>query len=195
MDCAKMGDIIRTMRRERNLTQRQLADRLNISDKTVSKWERGMGCPDVSLLAQLAFVLGISLDRLLTGVMPVNTFVEGNMKKSKYHVCTACGNVVISTGNAEVACCGRKLLPLEMKKAEPEKKLHVEQIEDEWYVTAPGRSMTKEDYISFVALAGGDNIHIIKQYPEWELQVRFKRRGHGMLIWYSDSEGLMYQLV
>lgn len=195
MDCAKMGDIIRTMRRERNLTQRQLADRLNISDKTVSKWERGMGCPDVSLLAQLAFVLGISLDRLLTGVMPVNTFVEGNMKKSKYHVCTACGNVVISTGNAEVTCCGRKLLPLEMKKADPGKKLHVEQIEDEWYVTAPGRSMTKEDYISFVALAGGDNIHIIKQYPEWELQVRFKRRGHGMLIWYSDSEGLMYQLV
>ena len=49
MDCAKMGDIIRTMRRERNLTQRQLADRLNISDKTVSKWERGLGCCSSSL--------------------------------------------------------------------------------------------------------------------------------------------------
>ncbi|MBR6767069.1 MAG: helix-turn-helix transcriptional regulator [Clostridia bacterium] len=195
MDCAKMGDIIRTMRRERNLTQRQLADRLNISDKTVSKWERGLGCPDISLLKQLADVLGISLDRLLTGILPVNTFVEGNMKKSKFYVCADCGNVVISTGNAEVSSCGRKIPPLEMKKAEPERKLHVEQIEDEWYVTAPGRSMTKEEYISFVAFLTGDSAHIVKQYPEWDMQARFKKRGHGMLVWYSGTEGLMYQLV
>ena len=195
MDCAKMGDIIRTMRRERNLTQRQLADRLNISDKTVSKWERGLGCPDISLLKQLADVLGISLDRLLTGILPVNTCVEGNMKKSKFYVCADCGNVVISTGNAEVSSCGRKIPPLEMKKAEPERKLHVEQIEDEWYVTAPGRSMTKEDYISFVVFLTGDSAHIVKQYPEWDMQARFKKRGHGMLVWYSGTEGLMYQLV
>ena len=147
------------------------------------------------LLKQLADVLGISLDRLLTGILPVNTFVEGNMKKSKFYVCADCGNVVISTGNAEVSCCGRKIPPLEMKKAEPERKLHVEQIEDEWYVTAPGRSMTKEEYISFVAFLTGDSAHIVKQYPEWDMQARFKKRGHGMLVWYSGTEGLMYQLV
>ena len=195
MDCIKMGEMIRRLRRERNMTQRQLADMMNLSDKTVSKWERGLGCPDISVLSQLAEILGITLDKLLAGILPENTFVEGNMKKSRFYVCTSCGNVVVSTGNADVACCGRKLTALEMKKADADQKLQVENIEDEWYVTAPGRCMTKEDYISFVAFATGDSMHMVKQYPEWDMQVRFKRRGHGMLIWYSDREGLMYQLV
>lgn len=190
-----MGEMIRRLRRERNMTQRQLADMMNLSDKTVSKWERGLGCPDISVLSQLAEILGITLDKLLAGILPENTFVEGNMKKSKFYVCASCGNVTVSTGNADVACCGRKLTVLEMKKADAEQKLQVENIEDEWYVTAPGRCMTKEDYISFVALATGDSMHMVKQYPEWDMQARFKRRGHGLLIWYSDREGLMYQLV
>jgi len=190
-----MGGMIRLLRRERNMTQRQLADMMNISDKTVSKWERGLGCPDISVLSRLAEILGVSLDKLLSGALPVNTFVEGNMKKSKFFVCTGCGNVVVSTGNAEVSCCGRTLSPLEMKKADADKKLSVAVIEDEWYVTAPGRTMSKEDYISFVAFLTGDSAHVVKQYPEWDMQARFKKRGHGMLVWYSDREGLMYQLV
>lgn len=195
MDCAKIGAMIRRLRRERNMTQRQLAEMMNLSDKTVSKWERGLGCPDISVLAQLSEILGVGMDRLLAGVLPENAFVEGNMKKSKFYVCEGCGNVVVSTGNAEVACCGRKLSPLEMKKADGDRKLSVEIVEDEWYITAPGRAMTKEDYISFVAFLTGDSAHIVKQYPEWDMQVRFKKRGHGMLVWYSAAEGLMYQLV
>ena len=50
MDHTKIGGLIRRLRQERGLTQRQLAERMGISDKTVSKWERGMGCPDLSLL-------------------------------------------------------------------------------------------------------------------------------------------------
>ena len=54
MDCGKVGALIGRLRRERGLTQRELAGRLLVSDKAVSKWERGAGCPDVSLLAPLA---------------------------------------------------------------------------------------------------------------------------------------------
>ena len=195
MDCAKIGSMIRMLRREREMTQRQLAERMNISDKTVSKWERGLGLPDISVLAQLSEILGVGMDKLLSGTLTENTFVEGNMKKSRFYVCAGCGNVVVSTGNAEVSCCGRKLSSLEMKKADADKKLHAEVVEDEWYITAPEKSMTKEDYISFVAFLTGDSAHIVKQYPEWDMQVRFKKRGHGMLVWYSEAEGLMYQLV
>ena len=50
MDCEKTGSLIRGLRYEKGMTQKQLADRMNISDRTVSKWERGQGCPDIELL-------------------------------------------------------------------------------------------------------------------------------------------------
>ena len=53
MDTNLIGTLIRRLRTEHKLTQRQLALQLNVSDKAVSKWERGLGCPDVSLLPAL----------------------------------------------------------------------------------------------------------------------------------------------
>ena len=66
MDHTKIGGLIRRLRQERGLTQRQLAERMGISDKTVSKWERGMGCPDLSLLPELSDIFRVDLDQLLT---------------------------------------------------------------------------------------------------------------------------------
>ena len=54
MDNGKLGAVLRALRRELGLTQRQAAERLGVTDKAVSKWERGLGCPDVSLLPQLS---------------------------------------------------------------------------------------------------------------------------------------------
>ena len=67
MDCVKIGRLIYTLRTERRLTQQQLADCLNISDKAVSKWERGLGCPDISLLSELSEILEVDLKNLLSG--------------------------------------------------------------------------------------------------------------------------------
>lgn len=67
MDQIQTGKFIARERRAKNYTQRQLADRLGISDKTVSKWERGGGFPDVSLLLPLCGELGISVNELLAG--------------------------------------------------------------------------------------------------------------------------------
>ena len=54
MDARNTGTLIRALREERGLTQRQLADALGVTDKAVSKWERGGGCPDVELLPGLS---------------------------------------------------------------------------------------------------------------------------------------------
>lgn len=194
MDLSKVGALIRALRREMNLTQRQLAEKLGLSAKTVSKWECGLGCPDVSLLAELSQILGVNLASLLSGQLPSNEIVGGNMKKTKFFVCPDCGSITASTGLAEISCCGRRLNALEMKKAAGDQRLKVEMVEDEWFVSSD-HPMEKDNYISFVAYASGAKLEIHKQYPEWNLQVRIPRRGHGMLIWYAPDCGLMYQLL
>ncbi len=67
MDQIKIGRFIAKMRKEKPYTQRQLADMLGISDKTVSKWETGNGLPDVSLMMPLCDLLQISVNELLSG--------------------------------------------------------------------------------------------------------------------------------
>jgi len=67
MDNVQTGKLIAELRRKQGLTQQQLADKLNLSNKTISKWESGSGSPDISNLPVLAEALGISADELLRG--------------------------------------------------------------------------------------------------------------------------------
>ena len=60
-----MGEFIAERRKEKNLTQRELAQMLNITDKAVSKWERNLACPDIGTLPRLADILGVSVEELL----------------------------------------------------------------------------------------------------------------------------------
>ena len=194
MDNSKIGNLILTLRKEKGLTQKELANLMHISDRTISKWERGQGCPDVSLLQDLSSLLGVNIEDILDGELSANDFVGGNMKKSKYFVCQSCHNIVLSTGNATISCCGRKLEALVPTKAKDEEKLNVSQIEDEWFITSD-HPMSKDHYISFIAFATGDQVQIIKQYPEWALQTRLPKRKHGTLLWYCTQHGLYYQLI
>jgi len=67
MDNARTGKLIAELRKEKGFTQQQLADQLNLSNKTISKWESGAGSPDISILTELADVLGVTADELLRG--------------------------------------------------------------------------------------------------------------------------------
>lgn len=67
MDNTQFGAFIAQLRKEQGLTQKELADRLNVTDKAVSKWETGKGFPDVKLLEPLAQALGVSLVELMQG--------------------------------------------------------------------------------------------------------------------------------
>ena len=69
MDQVKTGRFIAARRRSLGLTQRELAEKLSVSDKTVSKWECGNGLPEVSLMLPLCELLGINVNELLTGEM------------------------------------------------------------------------------------------------------------------------------
>ncbi|MBE6600245.1 MAG: helix-turn-helix transcriptional regulator [Ruminococcaceae bacterium] len=67
MDQIKIGKFIAECRKTANLTQMQLSERLGITDKAVSKWERGMAMPDSSIMLELCDILGISVNELLSG--------------------------------------------------------------------------------------------------------------------------------
>lgn len=194
MDCNKIGKLILELRKEKDMTQKQIADLLNISDKTISKWERGLGCPDISLLPELSQVLGVSIDGILSGEINLNELVGGNMNKLKFYVCPQCNNLVTSTGDVGITCCGKKLDALVAKKSDEKHILNIEPVEDELYVTSE-HEMKKEHYISFAAYVKGDRAFIINQYPEWNLQFRFKKQGHGKLYYYCTEHGLFYTII
>ena len=194
MDCEKIGRLLFNLRKEKGLTQRQLAESLNVSDKAVSKWERGIGCPDVSLLPEIARIFGVDLESILSGTLSENAIEGGNMKKLKFYICPSCGNLLTGTAEASISCCGKKLAPLVAKKAGECEKLSVEHIENDYFISSD-HATTKEHYITFVALVTGDSVMIRKQYPEWDLQTRIPRFGHGMMYWHCIDHGLFYQLV
>ena len=194
MDCKKVGKLIYELRKEKNMTQKQVAELMNISDKTISKWERGLGCPDVSLLLGLSNIFGVSIEGILSGEINLNELSGGNMKNIKFYVCDKCGNLITSTSEAAISCCGKKMEAAVAKKAEEGHKLNVESIENEFFITTE-HEMKKEHYITFLAHVKGDRVQIVKQYPEWNMQFRLNQVGRGKLYFYCINHGLFYQIV
>ena len=193
MDQNKTGSLIRTLRLERSMTQKDLADRLNVTEQAVSKWERGLGCPDVPLLPLLSQELGIPLERLLSGSLDIQTPNGGNMRQIKFYVCPQCGNLITSTGSAVLSCCGRTLEPLAAQKPDEDHQVTLSPVEDEWFITSP-HGMEKEHYLSFAAWVSGDQITLIKRWPEWDFQVRLPRK-RGFLFWHCSKHGLFRQAI
>lgn len=188
MDYQKIGALIRAERLARGLTQKQLADRLHLSDKAISKWERGQGCPDISLFGTLAAALDVNVDRLLEGELHQNKSDGGNMKRIRFYVCPHCGGIVTATGSAEIACCGRRLAPLKAQKADEAHALHIEINDGEYYVTSP-HDMRKEHFISFVSLVSWDRVLTVRLYPEQNAELRLPFM-HGKLYYYCTKDGL-----
>ena len=194
MNQQKLGELIYDLRKEKNMTQKQVADLMNISDKTISKWERGLGYPDVSLLPELANLFGVSVDSLLSGEIKINQQLGGNMRKLKFYECPQCGNLMTATGQANLSCCGKTLQSLVPQKVQEDHELKIEEIDGELYVTTD-HEMTKEHYITFVAFVTGDTVLISKQYPEWNMQFRFQKRKYGKLYYHCKKHGLFYQVM
>lgn len=189
MDCAKVGKLILSLRKEQGLTQKQLADRLNISDRTISKWERGLGCPDVSLLHELSDALDVNIEKILTGDLEPNNADGGNMKRIKFYVCPTCGNILTATGEAEVSCCGRKLTALIPKPSDKEHRLHIETVEDDYYITFT-HAMEKSHYLNFMAYVSYDRFLLVRLYPEQGGEVRFPKLYGGKFYFGCSRHGL-----
>lgn len=189
------GSTIRLLRESKNMTQAELAHTLAVSAKTISKWETAKGLPDISLLEPLAAALGVSVLELMQGEPVINRNRAANLLRSKLYVCPVCGNVLHSTGQAVVSCCGVALPAQNISEAENADENHqltVERVEDELFVTIH-HPMTKEHYISFIAYLTGDKFQLVKLYPEGNATCRFPLRGKGVLYFYCNRHGLMKQ--
>ncbi len=183
------GAVIRSLREKNHMTQLQFAEQLNISDKTVSKWETGKGYPDITLLEPIAEALNVSLAELLSGNLIKNTNVSANMLRSKFYVCPVCGNVIHTMGEAVVHCHGLQLLPETAEMSDEAHKIFIERSEDEYYVRID-HSMTKQHYISFAAALSSDRIQMVKLYPEGNAEARFKINRVRYLFAYCNRHGL-----
>ncbi len=188
------GAAIKSLRERRGLTQAQLAEQLNVSDKTVSKWETARGLPDITLLEPLAAALGVSLPELLSGEFITNANRSSNMLRSQLYVCPVCGNVLHATGAASVSCCGVTLPSLEAEAPDAAHTAAINEMEHELYVEIP-HEMTKTHNLAFIAYVTGDRFEFVRLYPEGPAAARFFRRGHGKIYWYCNKHGLFGQKV
>ena len=188
------GSAIKQLREKRNLTQAELAERIGVSSKTISKWETAKGLPDISLLQPLAQALGISVIELMNGEHIINRNVSANMLRCKFYVCPICGNAIHSLGSTVVSCCGITLPALEAEETDDDHAITIENVEDEHFVTVH-HPMTKAHYISFIAFVTSDRIQMVKLYPEGNAETRLQLRGKGHLYYYCNQHGLFKKKV
>ena len=173
MDNYVTGAMIRSQREKKMMTQEELAARIHVSGKAVSKWETGKGYPDISLIEPLAEALGISVLELLSGDAVQNTNRSANMTKSRLYVCPVCGNVIQTIGDAVISCCGITLPPQEAESPDEDHRIHIETVEDEFYVTVD-HPMSKDHYISFIFAMSDLGSQFVTLYPQGSAEARFK---------------------
>lgn len=183
------GAVIKELREKNHMTQADLAERLGVSDKAISKWETAKGYPDISLLEPLASILGVSITELISGNAISNVNVSANMLRSKFYVCPVCGNVIHSMGEVVIHCHGILLTPCQPEETDENHMIFIERVEDEYYVRID-HDMTKQHYISFVAALSSDKIQMIKLYPEGNAEARVKINGVKKILFYCNRDGL-----
>lgn len=188
------GATIKKLREEKGITQLQLAEEIGVSSKAVSKWETAKGLPDISLIEPLSQALGVSVMELMSGETVVNKNISSNILFSKFYVCPLCGNIIHTTGETLISCCGITLPPLEAEELDEAHSVTVETVEDEKFITVD-HEMTKKHFISFMAYVTTDRVQFIKLYPEGNAETRMQFRGRGYLYIYCNRHGLMRKRV
>lgn len=189
MDLIKSGKLLCDLRKAKGMTQKQVAEKLGILPKTVSKWETGHGFPDVSIVSTLADILGVGERILLSGNLIKNAQEVGNMKRTKFYVCQNCGNIMQGTGECQVICCGKPIEQLKILQADDNHKINISIIENDYYIEI-NHEMTKEHFIKFVAYIGIDRVLMVRLYPEQDATVCIPRMPKGKFYYYCNKDGL-----
>ena len=189
MDLSKNGKLLRDLRKQKGMTQKEIADKLGIVPKTVSKWETGHGFPAVEFLSKLADLLGVSEKILIEGDLVKNGGETGNMKRTKFYACEHCGSIMQGVGKCEMVCCGKKLEPLTVQKIDEKHGVKISEIENDYYIEF-SHDMTKEHFISFVSYVRFDSVLTVKLYPEQDSAVRISKMRGGKLYFYCNKHGL-----
>lgn len=186
-----IGEVLKKYREKNNMTQVKLAQLLNVSNKTISKWERGYGYPDITMIHTISSLLKISVNELLSGLTVENSNISSNILKMKFYVCPICGNIIHSVGECVISCHGITLNPCIIKEMDDHHKLSITKIEDDYFVDIH-HDMKKEHYISFVCGLSMDSLQFVKLYPESNAQTRLKIRGVRKIYFYCTNDGLYF---
>lgn len=111
LNTENVGALISRLRKEKGMTQQELADKLQLTDKAVSKWERGLACPDISILPQIAEILGVSVDDLLSNPKTDkwHSFKELNRDDAKeiFFLLIRCVSLALSIGGLVIYLMGK----------------------------------------------------------------------------------------
>lgn len=187
---------IRTLREQKGITQKQLADAIAVSDKTVSKWETGKGLPDISLLAPLAEALSVSVSELLAGQVLRNKNASGSLLRGSFYVCPVCGNVIYALGQGDYSCCGIRLpaLAAETAAEDDEHSITLEDSDGDLFVTLD-HPMEKDHHISFVALLQQGRMQLVKFWPQQNAEARFALQRTGTLFVCCNRHGLFAKKI
>lgn len=189
MDLCKSGELIRRLRKENGMTQKEVADRLGVLPKTISKWETGHGFPDASLLNGLADILGTNADTILSGELLPNSEYVGSFRGIKFYFCPHCGSFLHGTGEATVSCCGKKLSPLNVLPQDDTHSIAVSETENGYFVTAK-HEMSRDHYIAFVSYVSNDAVMTVKLCPEQDSSAIFPKLRGGKFYFYCTKHGL-----
>ncbi len=201
MDNYVTGAVIKALREKQNMTQEELAQKICVTGKAGSKWETGRGFPDIGLLENLGKALGVSVIELLSGESITNRNKACNMARGNFYVCPVCGNIIHTTGEDVISCCGITLPALEPEileaenpeaetiEAEEGHAIRIERIADEYFVSL-NHPMTKDHYISFLAALSDQGLQLVKLYPEGPAQARFKIAGVRRIYAFCRLHGL-----
>ena len=188
------GATIKRLREMKGPTQQQLAEEIGVSSKAISKWETAKGLPDISLIEPLSKALGVSVMELMSGETVINKNTSSNFLFSKFYVCPICGNIIHTTGEAVISCCGIALPPLEAEEIDKDHSITIEKVEDEKFFTVH-HEMSKKHFISFLAYVTTDRVQFVKFYPEGNAETRLQLRGRGFVYICCNRHGLMKMKV
>lgn len=191
MNAQKTGSLILEARTKLNMTQRELAEKINVSEKAVSKWENGRGCPDITILPLLSKVLQIDIESILRGDLSKNKSKGGNMQRLKIYRCPDCGNIITSTNKIELSCCGHTLEQL-IPVSESDSLIikSIEESDNQFFVTFKS-PMTKTDYIAGVVTSAYDRTTVIPMFAEQEPSVILPQLT-GIKIFVITNKNLCY---
>lgn len=189
MNAEKTGNLIRSLRKKKGLTQKELAQMLCVTDKAVCKWEKGRGCPNITLISQLSKVLEVDIQSILQGYLDKNQKIGENMNHLKFYKCPTCGNLITSIKSVELSCCGNKLSPVSAKTSNESKFKPIIQEFDGQYSLKFNHPMTKNDYISQVIVVRYDQIMTVNLYAESEAVITLSQvRGLRLFVVTNKSE-------
>ena len=114
------------------------------------------------------------------------------MKKIQFYVCPDCGNILTAAAGGQLACCGRRLEPLEVRSADPDHAVTVQEVEEDWYVTFR-HPMDKGHYIRFAACVTPDRLLLARLYPEQGSEFRIPQLRGGAKLYLCCSRHGLFQ--